>query len=255
MSEFGRRRSGFAGTRRRGPRSRVVVTRRFRRAARRRRVANPRTGGFLGQELKFYDQKLVNSAILTNTNGSGIEADPSATVLLNTVTEGNGEKQRNGRKMIMKSIFVSGTVTMAPDNDLTAPEIGADIAIWLILDKQTNGATIDSENVFVNPSVDISGGTSLLRNLQFSSRFRVLAKATFTMQRPSMSGDSTNFDQGGLVRKFMLSANLRNMPVLFSDTAETVANIIDNSLHILATCTSAVMTPTITYNSRLRFVG
>lgn len=228
---------------------------RRRRQRRRGRARRGRKFVGLGEEIKFYDQTLVNSALATNTDGSGIEEDPSATVLLNTVTQGDGESQRDGRKMIMKSVFVSGTVTMAPDSDLTAPEIGADIAIWLVLDKQTNGATIVSENVFGNKSADISGGTSLLRDLQFSSRYRILDKVMFTMQSPSMSGDSTNFDQAGLVTKWSLSANLKNMPVLFSASTESVTDIIDNSLHILATATSIVMAPTITYNSRLRFVG
>lgn len=255
MSEFGRRRSGFAATRKRGPRSRVVVTRRFRRAARRRRRPNARTGGFLAQELKFYDQTLVGANIATSTDGSGIEADPSATVLINTVTQGDGESQRDGRKMIMKSIFVSGVVNVGPATDVTVPEAIPDIAIWLILDTQTNGATITSENVFVNKSANILGGTSMMRNLQFSSRFRVLDKVTFTMPNPPQSGDSTNFDVQGVHVKWSLAANLKNMPVLFTLTTETVANITNNSLHILAVTTSTSMSPTITYNSRLRFVG
>ncbi len=255
MSEFGRRRGTFVAPP--GPRS--TVRRRRRRVRRRprtrRRKANPRTGGFLGVELKFYDQTLVNNALATNTDGSGIEEDPSATLLLNTVTQGDGESQRDGRRMTMKSIFVSGVVSTPGVADQTAPEEQTHIAIWLVLDKQTNGATITSENVFVNKSGGAFGGTSLMRNLQFTSRYRILDKVEFTLPTPAISGDSTNFDLFGTVTKWSLSANLKNMGVLFSNTTETVANIIDNSLHILATCTSLSMAPAITYNSRLRFVG
>lgn len=255
MSEFGRRRRRFRP--KPGPRSVVVTTRRFRRATRRRRrrPANRRTGGFLGRELKFYDTTLVGANIATSADGAGIEADPSATIVLNTATQGDGEQQRDGRKMSMKSIFVSGIVEIGPSTDVTVPEAVPDIAIWLVLDKQTNGATIVSENVFVNKSASILGGTSLMRNLQFTSRFRILDKVAFTMPNPPQSGDSTNFDVQGSTVKWSLSANLKNMGVLFTNTSETVANITDNSLHILAVCTSTSMSPTITYNGRLRFVG
>ncbi len=247
MSEFGRpRQNPRTHFRRRG---KVVVTERFRRPARRRRK-NP----VLGMELKFYDQSL-NSNINTNTDGSGIEEDPSATILLNTVTQGDGESQRDGRKLIMKSIFVSGTIQIPAVADQTAPEQLPHVAIWLVLDTQTNGATIVSENVFVNKSADILGGTSLMRDMKFTSRYRILDKVEFVCTPPMLSGDSTNFDMQGSITKWKLSANLNNMPVLYSGTTETVANIIDNSLHILATCTSATMAPAITYNSRLRFFG
>ncbi len=221
----------------------------------RKPALNVRTGGYQGMELKFYDQTNVADNVVTTANGSGMEVDPSATVLLNTVTQGNGESQRLGRKMTMKSIYVCGVINIAAVADQTVPEDVPHIAIWLVLDKQTNGATLNSEDVFSNLSGDLRGGTSLLRNLQFSTRFTVLAKASFTMPVSSISGDSTNFDSPGISRQFKLFANLKNMNVLFSGTTETVANIIDNSLHMVASCTSTTMGPTITYNSRLRFTG
>ncbi len=217
--------------------------------------SNRRTGGFLGIETKFYDQKLVAKALIATADGSGIETDPSATILLNTTTQGDGEQQRDGRRMIMKSIFVTGTVTIPPAGDQTVNESVPNISIWMVLDTQTNGATIVSENVFLNPTADGQGATSLLRNLQFSSRFKILAKTNFTMPTPSTAGDSTNFDQQGVTRKWSMYVDLKNLPVLFSNTTETVANITDNSLHILASATSTTMGPVLTYNSRLRFVG
>ncbi len=247
MSEFGRPRQNPGFKKRRG---RVVRTGRFRRPARRRRRAPVR-----GMELKFYDTTLVDSNIATSTDGSGIEEDPSATIVLNSVTQGDGEQQRDGRKMIMKSIFVSGLCSVGPQNDQTVGEVPPDIAIWLVLDKQTNGATIVSENVFTNKSADILGSTSMMRNLLFTSRYKILDKVSFTMQSPPQSGDSTNFDVQGMVVKWKLSANLNNLGVLFTGTTESVANITDNSLHILATCTSVTFSPTITYNGRLRFIG
>ncbi len=255
MSEFGRRRTTFSLKGR--PRSMVVVPARFRRRRRqgRRTRRNPRSGGFLGMELKFYDTTLVDSNLATTSTGSGIEKDPSATIVLNSVVQGDGESQRDGRKISMKSIFISGIITIPAVADQTVPEEQPHIAIWLVLDMQTNGATIVSENVFVNKGADVILGTSLMRNLQFTSRFRILDKVAFNMVMPGFSGSDTNYDLHGSVRKFKLSAKLNGMGVLYSGTTETVANITNNSLHILAVASSITMAPNISYNSRLRFMG
>ncbi len=262
MSEFGRRRSTFfAPFRQRGrPRSTVFAPRRFRRARQRRalprrRRRNIRTGGFLGQELKFYDTSLIAGGIATNTDATGGEDDPSAVILLNTVVQGDGESQRDGRKINMKSIFVTGVVNAIAQSDQTVAEEATDIAIWLVLDKQTNGATIASENVFKNTGANILTGTSVMRNLQFSSRYRILDKVRFQLPNPQMSGDSTNFEQHGVQVPFKLSANLRNMQVIYTGTTENVANITDNSLHIISFASNNGMAPTISYNARLRFIG
>lgn len=227
------------------------------RKRKRRRVTNrnARTGGFMGMELKFKDVNLNASVLATTADGSGMEKDPSATVVLNSLQQGDGESQRDGRRVTMRSVFVSGMVQIPAQADQTVPEAPPHVCIYLVLDKQTNGATISSEDVFVNPSGTALGGTSLMRNLQFTSRFTILDKVSFNVPIGQVSGDSTNFDMTGGLRKFKLSANLNNLRVTFSGTEDTVANITDNSLHLLASVTSGTTGAILTYNSRLRFMG
>lgn len=210
----------------------------------------------LGVEVKFYDKFLIGGVLATNTDASGGEQDPSATVLLNTVVQGDGESNRDGRKIIMRSIHVTGTVSCISQANQSAADNGAFIFIALVLDKQTNGATIVSEEVFVNPGADALMSCSVLRNLKFSSRFTVLRTVKLNMDNVNLafSGTTDNMEQSGLVRNWEMYRML-NIPVVYSDTAETVANIVDNSLHIIAWTTSATMAPLISYNSRLRFVG
>ncbi len=256
MSEFGRRRRTFR--KKPGPRSFVVAPRRFRRARRRRRRRRPRnarTGGFLGTELKFYDQKLTATALVAPTDASGGEVDPSATVLLNTVIQGDGESNRDGRAMIMKSIFVTGVITAAVNIDETINKQQCNVVVYLVLDMQTNGATISSEQVFINPGANSVLATSPLRNLQFTQRFRILDKVHLVLPPQPVVYDGTNIEAGGIMIPFKLSANLNNMKVLFSNTTETVANITDNSLHVIAFANDLDVVPKIAYNSRLRFVG
>ncbi len=211
----------------------------------------------MGIEVKFYDQKLLGDALQAPSDASAGEVDPSATVLLNTVTQGDGESQRDGRRITMKSIYVEGTVTMAAQASQSTADSGSEVFIALVMDTQTNGATISSEDVFTNPGASATTAAGPLRNLQFTKRFKILATRRFTMQSPSMTNDTGatgGVIQAGLCKRFKIFKNL-NTVVNYSGTTETVANIVDNSLHMIAFTSVVALAPVINYVSRLRFVG
>lgn len=233
---------------------------RFKQRRRRRRkfgrvVANPRIGGFMGIELKFYDQSLSNSAITAPADATGGEHDPSATVLLNTVTQGDGESQRDGRQIKMMKISLQGLVTYAGQINQTATDNACVVMIALVLDRQTNGATISSENVFINPSASATQAPVAFNNLQFIKRFKVLKRISFALPDPNITYDGTNIEQNGAHVEWAMHVDLKGLTVNYSGTTETVANITDNSLHVIAYCSSTTLVPQIQYNSRLRFVG
>lgn len=219
------------------------------------RFRNLRTGGFLGQELKFYDTKLVGAALTAPTDSAGGEHDPSATIVLNSVTQGDGEQQRDGRKMTMKSIYISGVVKCVPQANQTVTDAASMVFLALVLDMQTNGATITSENVFTNKSADAILAASPMRNLEFNTRYRVLKTIRMVLQNPNISYDGTNMEQQGLNRPFKMYVPLNDLGVTFNGTTETVANITDNSLHLIAYTNSVALAPNLNYNARLRFMG
>ena len=212
----------------------------------------------MGIELKFYDQKLVASALTGPSDASGGEHDPSATVLLNTVVQGDGESNRDGREIRMRSIMIEGNISVAPTATQSTAKSPCEIFIALVLDKQTNGATINSEDVFTNPGASATTASSPFRNLQQQKRFRVLATRKFAMANPNMANE-TGATGGtivmGMTQRFRIFKSLGNLSVTYTGTTETVANISDNSLHIIAYCSSTSLVPKINYNSRLRFVG
>ncbi len=214
----------------------------------------PRTGGFTGIERKFYDTSLVNAALTAPTGAAGGEHDQSATICLNTITQGDGESQRDGRKCTVQSTFVKGVVTVAAQTNITTLDSAAKIYIALVLDTQTNGAQLNSEDVFKNDSGNALLAGSPMRNMQFTQRFRILDTAEFVMQDPNASYDGTNMESQGLVVPFQLSSNM-TFSSQYSGTTEDIANITDNSMHIIAYCTSTQLAPSISYNGRVRFVG
>ncbi len=214
----------------------------------------PRTGGFTGIERKFYDTSLVAAALTAPSDSTGGEHDQSATICLNTAIQGDGESDRDGRKATFQSVFVKGVCTVAAQANNTAGLGASKIYIALVLDTQTNGAQLNSEDVFKNDSASASMVASPMRNMQFTQRFRILDTQEFIMQDPNISYDGTNIEMNGLQQAWQLSSNL-TFSTTYSGTTETVANITDNSLHIIAFCSALGLVPTISYNARVRFVG
>lgn len=227
-------------------------------ARKRYRGPNRRTGGYLGIELKFYDTKLVGAALASPVDATGGEHNPTAVICLNTVTAGTGEEQRIGRKITMHSIGIRGVVNCAPQTGVANIDAATEIFIALVHDKQTNGALLNSEDVFTNKGANAILATSLWNNLQFKDRFNVLATRKFNMQNPTAFNDAAatgNGEQAGLQQVFQIFVNLKGMKTLYKATTETIANIIDNSLTIVAFCNNTGLVPQISYNARLRFTG
>lgn len=220
-----------------------------------RQGTNIRTGGFQGMELKFYDTSLGSAALTTNTAGAAGEHDPSATVKLNTVIRGTSESNRIGNKIQMKNISVNGLITVASQINQTAVDAGAFVFLALVLDHQTNGATLASEDVYVNKSGIALGGCSMYRNLQTSKRYRVLRSMQIVLPAQVSTYDGTNIEQGGYMLPFRMDVPLNIETQFNGGTTEDVANIEGNSLHILGWTTSTSLAPLLTYNARLRFVG
>ncbi len=217
---------------------------------------NRRTGGFTGMELKFYDTAALNQALDTNVGGEDGEHDESATIGPSTILQGSGEKQRIGRRATFVSWRVNGLIHCPIIiNQTAAPEPTA-IFVALIWDKQTNGALLNSEDVYINDTANTRTSTNLQRNLEHSRRFQVLRTWKTTIQTPNMSYDGTNIEVGGTQRHFDLNVRFRT-PIIanYKSTAETIANSTDNSLHVLAWCSNTEQAPTLSYTSRLRFRG
>lgn len=224
-------------------------------ATQQRRRSNIRYGGFLGIEYKFYDQSLVGASLTAPTDASGMEHNPSATICLNTVTQGTGEKQRDGKNICMKSLYIEGIIEVPQQANQTVTDTAGVVFIAIVLDKQTNGALLNSEDVYLNVAGSAKVAATPFRNLEYSKRFRILAKKRIKLPQPITSYDGTNMEQHGYQIPFKFWIKLPNIISTYSDTTETIANITDNSISLLACSTSLGLAPTITYQSRLRFVG
>lgn len=220
-----------------------------------RSMLNNRTAGFLGVEKKFYDTTLAASAIATSTDATGGELDPSATSMISTPAQGDGEQQRDGKKIVIESVQVKGTVYQAVSANQTSGIQERQAFLALVLDMQTNAAQLNSEDVFKNLAGDAFGAVNPLRNLLQSSRFKVLRIEKINMPIPHASWDGTNIEIGGATCSFDWFVKFPGggLPVNFNaGTTASVANVVDNSLHVIGFATAAL---SLTYNARIRFMG
>ncbi len=222
---------------------------------------NPRTGGFTGIELKFLDCAFNGNAILSSATWAGGEMQPTTgcTLCISCPAQGDGEQHRDGRRFVMKSIYVNGCVDSTPANDQPAPFQSSAVFFALVLDTQANAATIVSENVYVNNSSSGICAPYPLRKLEFSQRYQVLdrqyAGGKIVVAAPDHATNSSTNANIPCTRTAIKLSWSGNIAVNCTGTTADVASVADNAIHVLAICEDTVHTPNFFGQSRMRFVG
>lgn len=220
-----------------------------------KRVALASIPAKYGLELKFLDQAITNTAVPSPAAATGGEMDPAASVnCVGHPAQGDGPSDRDGRTYVVKSLDIKGIISVPAQANQTAGDVAGDLVVFLVQDTQTNGAQLNSEDVFTNISADALTATQCVRNLFFAKRFRVLDSCRMNFEQPEMVYDGTNVEQGGYVRPFELKWH-GNVKVIATSTAGTVATVSDNSFHVIAFCSNAALAPAMYYNARTRFMG
>ena len=215
------------GSRAKGRAVAAEATRRIRErrlAEKRQPRLNTRTGGFLGIEKKFVDYSVVGSTVAMNSGWASCEYDPATVNQLCGVAQGDGESQRDGKNYIIKDLMISGTFEWYPEANQTAGEIQPQVFWAIVLDTQTNATQLNSEDVYNNPGADGSTNCHPLRDLQYSSRFKVLKKGFGLLPVPSISFDGTNIEANGTTYRF--KAYLKNLNIKV-ETKGTTANVTE----------------------------
>lgn len=231
-----------------------------RRAAARARSTrrNIRTAGYLGIETKYLDTGASNLAIPAPADCSGGEMQPEfgCTNALSVPAQADGPQNRDGRKYVMKSMYVTGSVVsnvISDQADVTQQPI---VFLALVLDTQANGATVVSEQVFTNPNDTADVNPHPLRNLEYSSRYRILATRTINMGQPIVGQDGAATSSAQLQPRAFRMGWRGHIPVTCtSGTTADVANVTDNAMHLIAFATNVSYVPQVSFNARLRFVG
>lgn len=223
---------------------------------------NYRTGGILGREVKHHAQHALETVIGDTSACANGEIQPSSGKLcLNGVPQGSSHAQRLGNRMWMKDILIQGYVISRAASHASVGHPVVPMFVALVLDTQTNGATINSEDVYkvaeTGVSTETFGCTLPYRNQHNVDRFRVLWRKTIAFPQPTIHYDNalSTTRQLAVFKKFVIRKKL-NLQVLFKDSGDSVTSIADNSLHLIAFAGDGSGGDfSITYQSRMRFIG
>ena len=238
--------------RRRPQRGRVAKRRRVGQANQRqivrRRRSNPRIGGFIGIENKFYDTEMAATSI----NASWAVYNPNTVDSLSVPAQGDGESNRDGKMYAITSIHVRGAIFTGGTEAQGAPEDQHRFRVIIYQDTQTNGAEATASDIMDAGGTD---DTLAFRNLQYSKRFKVLYDRTLTTV-PQITSEASNiFSAGKAIRNFSFNKKFKTpIKVTCNGTGAGVASCVDNNFGIAAIADSA-SNVSFQYQARIRFVG
>lgn len=223
-------------------------------APQRRRLYKPKHKQAIRRiEVKYYDTGLAATAIAAPTDAAGAELDPSATSMISTPAVGDASNQRDGNQIRMREVEIRGTVQRSIDEAVVDPPAGLTVYLALVLDNQSNGAQMNSEDCFVNTAAAAATAAAPFRNLLFRHRFQILKHQWFDMSHNTLANVAVNsFSTAGVNKEFVWRIPLRDMIVNFnSGTTASIANVVDKSIHLIGYAT--ISTCFVQYNARIRF--
>jgi len=226
-----------------------------------RAAANQTTMGLLGIEKKYLDTANAGQVVSIVTNSTAGEVDPSVlgcSGCLSAPATGDGPSNRDGNRIVAKDLYVKGALIGLAAKAVTDPPAPTRVMVAIVLDTQTNGAQLNSEDVFTNLTGAAIGQTTPLRNMLFRDRFRVLKQEVFDVSAVAITqagATANNYSWSAGAQIFEWYFDLKNMVINLQNTAADVANVIDNSLHVIAFAQGGNSPITIAYNARMRFVG
>lgn len=187
----------------------------------------------VGSEMKFFDTQLSFTFDTTT--------EVPATGQLVLIPQGVTESQRIGRKCIIKSIEVTGSMTNSP---AAAANASVNAYLWLVWDKQCNGAAAAVADVFSNTGTP----AEFTRNMANSSRFVILKKWIKVFD--ASAGVTTAYNSTRRPINFYKKCSI---PLEYSSTTGAITEIKSNNLFLIAGALGGDDTVTMLGTCRVRF--
>lgn len=217
-------------------------------------------GASVTGEMKYFDTERATTAIaaVTTTWVAGTQCPPTTPAALNlcSPTVGAAINQRIGREIKVIKIKIKGRLIVPTQAAVSAADNGCLIRWLLVQDTQTNAAAMTGAQLLTD---QVAADTTInaFQNLNNFGRFKVLKEKYFYFENPNQTGDPTAGDvvQGGFKRAFKCNYNFKHpVSVRFNATnGGTVADIVDNSFHVICGTDSNALVPEMAYVCRVGF--
>lgn len=219
-----------------------------------------RTRGVYAQgEMKYFDSELIASSVTSAASWLSTNLDPALVPVagINTLfapTVGAGISQRIGKSCDVYKIKIRGLVGVSQTGDDTTANRGCMVRLALVEDMQTNGSQLSGNLVFTTPtSTEAETAICSFQNINNFGRFRVMKDKLFLLQDTNMVGAENDFTRNGLVKPFKWTIKFRQpRKVRFNAVnGGTIADIVDNSWHIIGLASTDAYAPYLTYQCRV----
>jgi len=188
-------------------------------------------------ELKFFDTALTFSFDTT-----GEVATTAILGQLSLIPQGDTESTRDGRKAVIKSIQLRGSLYFVPGSDVNGID---NTYLYLVLDTQANGAAAAVTDIFTSNVM----ATNML-NLNNSGRFRIIKK--WFMGWAATAGVTTAY--GALCRPLEYYKRC-NIPIDWSGATGALTEIRSNNIFLAYGSTFTDDQVSFVGHARLRFMG
>lgn len=215
------------------------------RAAKRLALAKP--------ELKWLDTEISNVTVDTSWE----HYEDLTKKCLSAVPQGNADSERVGSQIIIKSISVRGLLVQPSGIDTLKPKFDTLVRLQLVQDTQTNGTQLFAPDVMQATASALLEIASY-RNLAQSGKFKVLSNTMVQVVPNSTSkggGGASSFANPQLLSPFMINVDfLSGIEVNFSGSGGTISDVVDNSIHLIATAVGTeTLSAVLSYVSRIRY--
>lgn len=227
----------------------------------------PRTMGPLAaSESKYVDSAISATAIAEGTTWAGTELDPTGgpTNTLFAPPQGTGFNERIGRRVAISKIAIRGTISTVALTDQADIVSSPATRIIVYMDKQTNGVQSQGEELMaIGPSAtgnytpSVESAFNSFQNINNFGRFVVLKDVIYTPRIVTSGTDGTNTNSQN-VSQICFKMNIKfKTPVLVRFDASSadgnIADIVDNSFHLIATKSGTAFASTLQYVCRSYF--
>ncbi len=195
--------------------------------------------GGVRPEHKFLDTQQLTTDI--SANGTILAG-------LNHIAQGNGESERIGRKVTVRSLRIKGHYQFP--STATVADQDQRLRIVVYCDKQTNGT------VATVPLIHSLAGTvniNSFRNLANVSRFNILYDKFYDIRVEAVA--ASNDANVPMLRGFKFNLTGMNIPLEFDETATdgSIATIRTNNIGVYAIAARPMESPNITFIARIRY--
>lgn len=223
-------------------------------------------GAQVSSEKGQYDSARSAIAIPASAGWTGTELNPDTSSATGGAigelfhpSQGDYLFSRHGRKILVHKIKIRGFINVPAKAAQSTADEALLVRILLVQDKQTNGATLNGEDV-IQSYTNVADTLTSYQNPEHVGRFRVWKDKMFVIQSPPLANDTGatgGVIQGGMIKPFKMNLTFRK-PIVINYQANaggdtTIAGTVDNSFHILANSNSTSLGATLQYQCRCVF--